>query len=202
VYEKKLAQVNHFVKMLNIFNDQLRIILTGNGDPLASLIMRPIILNWIPKQHQTIILFTNGLLMKKLLPSSSVFNHISEFRISVDAGSDNVYEQVRFPGKFNILQENLSWLAENKSKATQVRLMFCLSSTNAHDIMNFVNMCSKYGFRGEITRVENWFTFDNYEEHNVAGNPGHRLFSVVKNQLQEASKYSHIHITPILKPLL
>lgn len=202
VYEKKLAQVDHFVKMLNKFDQPMRIILTGNGDPLASLIMRPLILNWQPKANQKITLFTNGLLMKKLLPESLVFNHIQEFQISVDAGTDLVYETVRQPGKFNILQENLSWLSANRRPGVNVVLKFVLWSANAGDVMNFVNLCNHYGFKGDITKLENWFTFDNFEEHNVAGNPDHVLYSTAIDQLRQASTHKNIAISPILKSLL
>ena len=202
VYKRKLAQVNHFVELLNNFTEYMTIILTGNGDPLASLIMRPLILNWTPKEKQNIILFTNGLLMKKLLPDSSVIARIHEFQISVDAGSAEVYEQVRRPGKFEVLQENLSWLSKNRKPNTKVTLKFVLSCANAGDIINFVNMCSEYGFDGDITKIEDWSTFDNFEEQDVAGNPTHKLYLTAIEQLRQAATHPNIHISPILKYLL
>jgi MoaA/NifB/PqqE/SkfB family radical SAM enzyme len=100
VFTERASKVNHFLSLLEKFDKPMSIILIGNGDPLASTIMRPIILNWIPKTNQEIILFTNGQLLKKLLPDSTVLPFISEFQISVDAGTKEVYEQVRKPGKW------------------------------------------------------------------------------------------------------
>jgi MoaA/NifB/PqqE/SkfB family radical SAM enzyme len=144
VFDSRLRLVEHFLTLLENFNEPTKVVLIGSGDPLSSLIMRPIVLNWVPKSNQTITLFTNGLLMKKLLPGSTVFGHISEFQISVDAGSSEVYEVVRSPGKFKNLRENLDWLADNKPEHSKVTLNYTLSANNALDVGNFVSMCEHY----------------------------------------------------------
>ena len=101
-FDRKSKMVSHLVELINKFDKPLHLTMSGNGDPLASLIMRPLILNWTPKSNQTIKLFTNGLLMRKLLPDSPILSNIQEFQISVDAGSQAVYEVVRRPGKFSV----------------------------------------------------------------------------------------------------
>ena len=42
----------------------------------------------------------------KDLNDNPIVDNISQYFISIDAGSESVYEQVRRPGKFNILINN------------------------------------------------------------------------------------------------
>ena len=197
VYEQRLKQVNHFVGLINQFEDPIRITMSGNGDPLASMIMRPLVLNWRPKANQSIKLHTNGLLMQKLLPDSAILSGIGEFHISVDAGSKQVYEQVRRPGKFDILQQNLSWLQLNRGSA-RVTLLFVVSDANVHDIVNFAELCDQYQFRGEYTKLDNWGTFDQFELHDVS-HPDHALYPVMVEQLNQVAQRPNMVIQNILK---
>ena len=200
-FDKKSAMVKHLVNLINRFDQPLHLTMSGNGDPLASLIMRPLILNWQPKADQDIKLFTNGLLMRKLLPNSPILPNINEFQISVDAGSQAVYEQVRRPGKFTVLQDNLQWLADNRPANSTVRLMCCLGADNYNDIVNFAEMCGKFGFRGEITKIENWGTFDNFALHDVMSTPGAERDQAI-DQLRTVSTMPHITVGSFLKQLL
>jgi len=200
-FEKTRDKINHFVKLINEFDHPTTVILTGTGDPLASLIMRPLLLNWVPKDKHEIILFTNGLLMEKLLPESRILPNISEFQISVDAGTAEVYENVRRPGKFSVLQQNLKWLKDNRGSA-EVRLKFVVSDMNCLDIVNFSNMCYHYGFRGEISKLDDWGTFDDFDSHNVIDNPNHPLYTETIEQLREVNKMKHILLSPFFRKLL
>lgn len=202
VYEERLKRVNHFLKLLENFQHDLHIILIGNGDPLASTIIRPIILNWKPKPNQKIILFTNGLLMEKLLPDSSILHSVSEFHISVDAGSKQVYEQVRRPGKYEVLRKNLDWLSQHRPKNSEIILKFTLSSDNVLDIENFTKMCSHYKFRGEITKLDDWGTFDNFDSKDVVDNVNHKLHQAAISNLKIAKTQKQIWISPSLVKLL
>jgi len=202
VFEERSHQVNHFLKLLKNFDKPFTIILTGSGDPLASLIMRPIVLNWAPKVNQRIVLFTNGLLIKKLLPDSTILPNIREFQISVDAGTKQVYENVRRPGKFEVLQENLKWLSKNRKFGVDVLLKFTLSAANAADVVNFSDMCKQYGFKGEITKLDDWNTFDDFDSQDVVDNTKHELHLTAVEQLKIVSTYSHIRLGQNLRKLL
>lgn len=198
VFNDKLKQITHFVQLIQKFNEPMLLAVSGNGDPLASSILRPLFLNWQPNANQRVKLFTNGLLMSKLLPNSPVLPHIKEFQISVDAGSKEVYEQVRRPGKFDRLQDNLQWLKDNHPNGSDIRLMFCLSSYNATDIINFANLCQYYGFRGEITKVDNWYTFEDFNDIDVIGNTEHPLRPQALEQLNQIKTLNYITISPSL----
>lgn len=202
VYEQRLKMVNHLVKLINAFKLPMRIVMSGNGDPLASSIIRPLLLNWQPQQNQTIKLHTNGLLMKKLLPDSTIFKNISEFFISVDAGTKEVYEQVRQPGKFEMLEENLLWLSDNRPRGANITLSCVISSANATDIINFSTLCARFGFNGEYTKLDNWGTFDDYNNHDVITNKDHPLHLETVRQLKEVASHPHILVTSFLKRLI
>jgi len=202
VFDERANRVNHFLKLLQNFNKPMTIILIGNGDPLASTIMRPLVLNWRPATNQKIILFTNGLLMKKLLPDSTILPSIWEFHISVDAGSKEVYEKVRRPGKYEILRENLDWLSQNKPDTALVTLKFTVSAENASDIENFTALCEHYGFQGEITKLDDWGTFDNFTSQEVIDNTTHPMHNIAIQQLANVSKKGHMHLSPYFNKLL
>jgi hypothetical protein len=202
LFELKLAQVNYFVGLISKFKKRAIISMTGNGDPLASLIMRPLILNWEPYPEHIIELSTNGLLMKKLLPTSSIFANIKNFKISVDAGTQEVYENVRRPGKFSILRENLDWLAENRQPGVRVDLHFCISASNASDMINFANMCKEYNFTANYAHLNDWNTFDNFSSHDAILNNKNPLHDIAIEQLKTVASMKHVHLVPTLQRLI
>lgn len=201
-FDRLLDLSTHFLKLLEKFKKPAEIIMLGSGDPLASMVIRPILLNWTPAENQKLSLKTNGLLMKKLLPNSSVFNRISKYLISIDAGTEKVYEIVRFPGKFKNLIENLDWLYENKPKHAEVNLSFTLSANNALDVENFVALCEHYKFFGQITALEDWHTFDNFSSQAVLDFADHPLYNDTITQLQRVAKKNTIWIAYNINSLL
>jgi MoaA/NifB/PqqE/SkfB family radical SAM enzyme len=173
-YEEKLAWANHLVNLLQQFDQPCKIIMSGNGDPLASAIMRPLIQEFWPAANQTIRLFTNGLLLKKQLDDSPILNNITQYFISIDAGSAAVYERVRLGGQWSQLIANLTWLQDTaKRTGAEVLLKFVLQQDNYHDMQNFCKLCVDMGFDGVINRLEDWGTWANYAEHDVVGNISH-----------------------------
>jgi MoaA/NifB/PqqE/SkfB family radical SAM enzyme len=143
VVEQKQQDIDRIMTWLADFNEPIHIILSGNGDPLASTIIRPLIKNYKPKTTQTFKLFTNGLLLKKQLTQSHLLSQITEFSISVDAGSHEVYEKVRRGGDWKVLLENLGYLKTVRKKST-VALNFAVQNSNWYDLPNFVNLCLSY----------------------------------------------------------
>lgn len=158
-FEKKTNDINHILEWLDKFNQPIEISLGGTGDALASQLIRNLIRDYRHKKGQTFKITTNGLLLKKIIPNSSIRSAISNFSISVDAGSAEVYEKVRRPGKWSILLENLEWLFENK-KQSNVILSFVLQKTNFRDIPAFLELCKKFNFDGSITPLNDWGTWN------------------------------------------
>jgi molybdenum cofactor biosynthesis enzyme MoaA len=154
--------------------------------------MRPLITQWRPKQDHTIRLFTNGLLLKKQLDNNPIINNITQYFISIDAGSAEVYEQVRQPGKFINLLSNFDWLAQTvKNTGSSVLLKFVLQASNYHDMEFFVELCQRYNFSGVINRLEDWGTWSAFNEHDVIGNLQHPNHLAAIANLKDIYKKYH-----------
>jgi molybdenum cofactor biosynthesis enzyme MoaA len=185
-YDRKLAQVQHIRRLLEEFKEPCHIVMSGNGDPLASAIMRPLIREFRPVANQTIRLFTNGLLLKKQLDDSPILNNITQYFISIDAGSSAVYERVRLGGQWSQLIANLTWLQDTVERTgAEVLLKFVLQQDNYLDMQNFCQLCVDMGFSGVVNRLEDWGTWNNYLEHDVIGNSRHANHSAAIKHLRQ-----------------
>ena len=101
-----------------------------------------------------------------------------------------------------MLIDNLEWLQKTNNNKIDVRLKFCLSAANAHDVISFEKLCSRLGFVGEITKLDDWGTFDNFSEHAVLDNPLHPLYNVAMDQLRIVATSPNIVFNPYVKGLL
>ena len=81
-FDKKQADLMRIIQWLDQYNDSIFIELSGNGDPLASAILRPLFHTLKPKSSQNFLLKTNGLLIKKQLHDSPILPNIKQFSIS------------------------------------------------------------------------------------------------------------------------
>lgn len=189
-YERKLAQVQHMRRLLEQFEEPCHIVMSGNGDPLASSIMRPLIREFQPTAQQTIRLFTNGLLMEKQLSDSPILENITQYFISMDAGSAAVYHDVRRPGRWDVLMRNLEWikLVQQRTRS-EVLLKFVLQQANHHDVQNFCELCIDFGFNGVVNRLEDWGTWSNFAQQDVIGNTQHPEHSAAIENLRRAYDY-------------
>ena len=155
---KKKRELMHIMSWLENYNQEILITLSGSGDPLASLLTRPLFKTYEPKWNQSFDLKTNGLLLKSIMSDSPMFDYIETFSISIDAGSAAVYEDVRRPGRWKNLIENLDWLAQ-KGVQDRVNLLYCFQQKNWRDLANFQSLVEDYGFRGHIDAIQDWGTF-------------------------------------------
>lgn len=161
-YEKKLKYIDRITQWLAQYDQPIHITTSGNGDPLASAVMRPLIKNFVPRHNQQFTIFTNGLLIKKQLQGLPILDHLREFKISVDAGSEQIYQDVRRPGRWNVLMENFDFIRDIGKQSCTV-LNFALQNKNYQDLGNFVDLCEKYGFRGSVHDLQDWGTWSQIE---------------------------------------
>lgn len=191
-YEVKHKRAHHIVGLLEDFDQPLRIIMTGNGDPLASAIMRPLIQTWRPRSNHTIRLFTNGLLLEKQLDDNPILESIDQFMISIDAGSQEVYEKVRLGGSWSQLIRNFDWLRANVDFSRQrIDIQFVLQKENFRDLFNFCELMVRYDFFGTVTYLENWDTWLRFAEQDVIGNTTHPDHALAKDLLSRAIDQYH-----------
>jgi len=204
-YDHKLHQVNHLIALLENFDQPAHIIMSGNGDPLASNIMRPLLHRWRPRPDHTIRLFTNGLLLEKQLTDNEIVNNITQYFISIDAGSAAVYEHVRRPGRFDQLIKNFDFLRRLVDQTqAEVLLKFVLQQDNHADMQNFVDLCNLYQFKGVINRLENWGTWAEFDQHDVIGNTNHpeHLSAMINLRQIYQQGNSNIQFNPSLVSLV
>jgi sulfatase maturation enzyme AslB (radical SAM superfamily) len=201
-FDNKLNDLHRIIQWLDNFDEPICIILSGNGDPLASAIIRPLINSYQPKTTQTFRLFTNGLLIKKQLIDSKILPNVSNFLISVDAGSSAVYANVRRGGNWQILLENFDFL-DSIGVNDKVQLNFAVQKNNFRDLENFVAVCQKYGFIANIHQLDDWGTWattmpvnpdawtivnGTFEQHNVLST-SHSDYKECVNILQKIATY-------------
>jgi|694.fasta_scaffold77445_2 hypothetical protein len=209
-FENKITNMNHIMRLLEEFEHPVEIALGVSGDALASHITRHLLLNYHPTPRQSFSISTNGLLIKKIIPNSPIRSHMKSIAISVDAGSANVYEQVRRPGKWKILLENLEWMSENRG-STQVKLMFIVQKTNFKDIAAFDELCRRLNFIGSLQPLFDWGTWNSqpvknpdaytiangtYLDHDIA-NPTHpehlEFLTIIRNTYNQNT---NLNISP------
>jgi len=211
-YDYRLKSVNTILSWLENYDQPIHINMSGNGDPLASSIMRPIVKKFHPKNGQTFMLSTNGLLIKKQINDRlPIFDAITTFKISVDAGSKEVYEDVRRPGKWEALLENFDYL-KTVGKNSLVSLMFAIQNKNYKDIPCFIDLCQRYGFRGSIHQVDDWgtwaqmksetpdvWTIQNgiFADHDVL-NSGHPNYNECKKIVAQYCNSKNVSFAPLV----
>jgi pyruvate-formate lyase-activating enzyme len=219
LFDKKLNAVKHTVKLLEAFEPKIHIVLACSGDPLASHIYRPLIHSYKSKPSQTFTLFTNGLLLKKQLEKASILDSITRYWISIDAGSAEVYSQVRYGGDWKILMDNLEFLANNKRPNVNVSLFYVLQKKNYRDVFNFAKLCEQFGFHGHISQLDDWGTWNAqptntpdiwtikngiYADHNVL-DPLHPEWQICRETIVELLKTTPpqvVQLTPQARNLL
>jgi MoaA/NifB/PqqE/SkfB family radical SAM enzyme len=193
-FNSRYKLVARLLDLINKFDSPIEIMMSGNGDPFASLIYRPLLLGMKPKENINIRFLTNGLLLKKLMPKMSVKQSIRHLDISIDAGDRETYERVRLGGKWETLIENLDYVKHNMD--CEVTLKFVLQRDNLASLDNFVSLVERYQFRGNIIPIEDWGTLGNFSAHNIfdTSHPDHK---VLKEKLEKHRKNPLLHFHSI-----
>jgi MoaA/NifB/PqqE/SkfB family radical SAM enzyme len=169
----------------------------------------------VGNEKQTFTLFTNGMLIKKLLPTTGIFPRITEYRISIDAGSPEVYEKVRVGGDWDTLIGSLEFLKE-QGLSKLVNLQFVVQKNNFRDIPNFIQLLDKYNFKGLLSNLDDWGTWNydtvkfpdewtikngTYQEHNVLNNR-HESYAECKTIVESVFNNKRLSFHPRLTQLL
>ena len=193
-FNSRYKLVVRLLDLINKFDSPIEIMMSGNGDPFASLIYRPLLLGMEPKQNINIRFLTNGLLLKKLMPKMSIKQSIRHLDISIDAGDRETYERVRLGGKWETLIENLDYVKHNMD--CKVTLKFVLQRDNLASLDNFVSLVERYQFRGNIIPIEDWGTLGNFSAHNIF-DTSHHDHKVLKEKLEKHRKNPLLHFHSI-----
>lgn len=166
VYEERQLYMNKFLELLTNFERPTLIELGGDGEVFSSKIYSQAVYDYVPRKEHNFSIRSNATLInQKRLMNSKVIDQLQHFVISIDAGSEEVYNIVRPPGHWKKLIDNLDFLKEN---GYRFELSFVLQKSNLYDVMNWVNLCAKYGCLGVLTAVDDWSTWgDKFHEQQV-----------------------------------
>ena len=126
------------------------ICLSGDGDPFASKHYRRFLQNLDPVKHGNLMIDfqTNGLLLTpEAWDSFSHIHHaIRGARVSIDAASAETYEDVRRPGKWSQLTQNMEFMAElrRSGKFKHLCICFVVQKKNYKEMPAFVELGQKW----------------------------------------------------------
>lgn len=164
-FEAKRPWADHIATMIKNYQGimPINVLIGAHGDPLASNFYRYVMtqLSDLPVRFQ---LRTNGLLLKKHLSELCILPKLKELEISIDAASAGTYEQVRWPGRWDSLIENLDYMSEvRKQNKFKTVANFVVQASNYTEMLDFVHLCDKYDMVPDFTLLQDWNTFDHMQ---------------------------------------
>lgn len=156
----------------------IKVLIGSNGDPFASEVYRHFMQTKMSHSVKYDIR-TNGLLIKKHLANLPVVANLTQLEISIDAASPEVYHDVRRPGRWNSLIENLDHVLElRKTYQFDVLAFFVIQRANLCDVIPFIDLCERYRMRPGFTLLQDWSSWPNFDDHCVQRpeHPMHQQF--------------------------
>lgn len=215
IFDRKNKDIDRVMNWLERFDQHILVTISGSGDALASHITRPLLTSYHARDNVSFQIKTNGLLLEKVMSKSTVRNNVKLYSISVDAASKAVYEDVRRPGKWDVLMRNLEWLSSNRGKS-DVILNFTVQAKNFQDMPAFQALCLKLDFNCNFLPLDDWATWPSqtsdpdpwaqangfFSDHDICSNthPRHEEFLLVLRSLDLDNTYDMI--APRMKTLL
>jgi MoaA/NifB/PqqE/SkfB family radical SAM enzyme len=177
--------------------------ITGTGDPFVSVSFRNYLRNFNPKKYPkltNIHFHTNASMWTKEMwdSMSNVHKYVTSCEISIDAGTQNTYEnKTRLGGKWDTLINNLNFISTIDTLKL-IKTSFVVQDSNYMEMETFYNlMYSIFGkkvsvFFGKIT---NWGTFSEgeFKLRQVwdTNHPEHNLFKKEFNKIWKNTNLFH-----------
>lgn len=163
-YDVKLPWVQRIVNWIKEIQDPrpVDVLIGSHGDPFASALYRKTISELaaleVPVRFQ---LRTNGLLLDRYISELNILPRLTQLEVSIDAASAETYEQVRRPGKWNALIENLEYCHQVRINQKPFFMIanFVIQQANYKEMPAFVELCRKYKMQPSFTVLQDWSTF-------------------------------------------
>lgn len=177
---KRKSELGHnFTAFLNkaciqAFKKNLRLLDFSGGDPFHSFLTRDLLLELTQEEypHLKVSFETNGLLLPQFWSQIDFcrVGAVHGVSVSTDAGSKEIYEIMRPPGKWETLLDSLKFVSREKEKNDfffQINMVVC--SKNWRDVANFIELGRLYGCDRVFLRwIENWGHFSEEEYKQLA----------------------------------
>jgi hypothetical protein len=122
----------------------------GDGDPFGSKHYRKLLNGLDPVRHRGVNLFilSNGLLLtpNEWESLSRIHHMVKSVRVSIDAAEASTYEDVRRPGKWSTLTQNMEFLAAQRraGKIPSLGINFVVQAKNFEQMPAFVELGQKW----------------------------------------------------------
>lgn len=199
-FDRRMRIVNHMVKLIEQHDQWIKFSLSGDGDPFASLIYRDLLSKLqVEGRKVEIELITNGVLAKAHWHKmSGVHKNIVRFKVSFDAGSEDVYNITRRGGDWNKLLASVQYINAWRQKTYSDMVLtanFVVQQANYKDMVRYVELCEQLGF-DEINfqKIVNWGTFDNFN-HQAVWQDTHPEYQLFLDQLRKVGLNNKVNLT-------
>ncbi len=151
----------------------IHLTLSGGGDPFVSKIYKNFLFTFDGKNHPNIkiCLMTNGVLFDKASweKMKNIRNNIRIVKISIDAGSKEVYDMIRVGGDWKKLNENLKFISKQKKRGLieAVNLDFVVQKKNYKDMAKFIELCKKFDFKPDLTKIIAFYDSSHFKDDMI-----------------------------------
>lgn len=185
------------------------VIISTDGDAFASKHYRKLIHSFDAVRHAqvTFALITNGLLLTRDEWESlgHVQRMVSCIGVSIDGARQETYENLRRPGKWSVINENMELLAElrREKKVPYLCLQFVVQRENFEEMAEFVTLGKHWGV--DLVRFIRLVNIGSYDatkfEANDICDPRHPLFPRLLQMLRNPVLADPVVDMFTLKPL-
>jgi len=158
-YNRRIKLADKVLDYVKDIDHPLTVNIGSDGDPFASLVYRYVLKNFPWKDNLKFNLQTNGLLLKKFhMRNSVLFDHLTQLNISIDGASKETYEKLRLGGRWEDIQENLSYVSQiNRSFPVHIHMV--VQKSNWHEMEMLLQQTKKFGFdKIYFNLVQDWNT--------------------------------------------
>lgn len=138
-----------FNKIISQIDKNVHVDLTGWGEPLLDKKLFDRI-KQLKDKGCSVSFISNGTLLTRDFAKKIVNLNLSHIVFSFDAGTKDIYEQIRIGAKFQKVIDNIKFLVketkDNKSNML-ISITFIIMEKNKDELIKFINLFSKIGIK-------------------------------------------------------
>ena len=146
---------------------RINLLLGSNGEVFASHLYKEI----LKTEFNSLVSYsirTNGTLIKRHIDELQFLPNLKEIEISIDAASQEVYENVRRPAKWANLIENLNYIIDlRKTYNFIITANFVIQRATLSDTIPFIEFCWERDLLAAPTLLQDWASFDDFDSECV-----------------------------------
>ncbi|MFZ5705525.1 MAG: radical SAM protein [Pseudomonadota bacterium] len=142
------------------------VFVTGSGDPFASKNFRNLMHRLDAEAYPDLrfLLMTNAMLLtpREWERFPALHGRVAHLRISLDAASGPVHENIRRGARWEVMERNLAFAAGLRAagEVDALEFVFTVQAENFHEMPDFVDLGIRHGAdHVGFSRLTNWGTF-------------------------------------------